>query len=118
MLPVESLLAKYPDSPFVVLSDFDGTISTEDSNDHLIDNYGMGPAKRKVLWREVVEERDTFRDAFDVSLRSVAEKVSFEECVRISRKGECAFERGRGRGEGEKEGRRGVSSPLSRCLFW
>lgn len=89
MLPVESLLAKYPDSPFVVLSDFDGTISTEDSNDFVIDNHGMGAEKRKVLWREVVEERDTFRDAFDVSLRSVAPNLTFDETVQVLRKSEC-----------------------------
>ncbi|KAL7411318.1 HAD-like domain-containing protein [Mrakia frigida] len=86
MLPVSHLLEKYPDSPFVVLSDFDGTISSEDSNDHLIDGYGMGVEKRKVLWKKVVEETETFRDAFKVSLESAAKNVTFPEAVDILRK--------------------------------
>ena len=36
MLPVSHLLEKYPDAPFMVLTDFDGTITREDSNDHLV----------------------------------------------------------------------------------
>lgn len=48
----------------------------------------MGFEKRKVLWKEVVEERDTFRDAFNVSLKSVAPKLTFPEAVAVLRKGE------------------------------
>lgn len=132
MLDVQTLLDKYADAPFVVLSDFDGyvplppsiplyllrarradleislplhpshpllkrpcdragcrTISTEDSNDHVIDLYGMGETQRRKVWEKVVTGEDgaNFRDAFKESLDSVAEKLSFPQTVDILRKG-------------------------------
>ncbi|CDZ97641.1 Pyridoxal phosphate phosphatase-related [Phaffia rhodozyma] len=87
MISVPELLERYKDSPFVVLSDFDGTISTEDSNDHVIDKFGMGEAKRRILWDKVVTGDDCFRDAFRVSLQSVRDNLTFQECVDILSKG-------------------------------
>ncbi|EJD45323.1 hypothetical protein AURDEDRAFT_114161 [Auricularia subglabra TFB-10046 SS5] len=69
------------DAPFVVLSDWDGTITTFDSNDHLTDNYGMGLEERRKLNVEVLHERMSFRDAFHAEMRSVP--LKFEECKQI-----------------------------------
>jgi len=51
----------------------------------------MGVEKRKVLWKKVVEETETFMDAFKLSLESVAPQVTFPEAVSILRKGESFF---------------------------
>lgn len=92
MLAVETLLAKYASAPFVVLSDFDGTISTEDSNDAVIDKFGMGPVARRKLWSKVVTGEDgaNFRDCFKESLESVRPNMTFDEVVAFLRKGQSS----------------------------
>ncbi|KZV79440.1 hypothetical protein EXIGLDRAFT_688717 [Exidia glandulosa HHB12029] len=68
-------------APFVVLSDWDGTITSFDSNDYLTDNFGMGLEARRKLNIEILHERLTFRDAFQSEMRSIP--MTFEECKRI-----------------------------------
>jgi 2-hydroxy-3-keto-5-methylthiopentenyl-1-phosphate phosphatase len=89
MLAVSTLLEKYATAPFVVLSDFDGTISTEDSNDAVIDAFGMGAVARRALWSKVVTGEDgaNFRDCFRTSLESVRPNLTFDEVVAFLRKG-------------------------------
>ncbi|KAI5119152.1 hypothetical protein M0805_005231 [Coniferiporia weirii] len=70
----------HQDKKFVVLSDWDGTITTYDSNDYMTDNLGFGKQKRREGNLEILAKRTTFRDAFRVMLNSVAEKHTFEEC--------------------------------------
>ncbi|GFZ50818.1 Pdp3-interacting factor 1 [Saitozyma sp. JCM 24511] len=55
------------DAKFVVLSDWDGTITDKDSNDYMTDNLGM-----------VLEGSITYRDSFASMLDSVHEP--FEKC--------------------------------------
>jgi len=87
--PPESTLPYPPihqDKKFVVLSDWDGTITTHDSNDYMTDNLGMGKEQRRALNFEVLDGRMTFRDSFKEMLDSVSVKHPFEECKEILKK--------------------------------
>ncbi|KAH7929954.1 hypothetical protein BV22DRAFT_1109561 [Leucogyrophana mollusca] len=57
---------------FVVLSDWDGTITNLDSNDYLTDNIGFGRDERRRLNELVLKEEIGFKDAFRLMLDSVA----------------------------------------------
>ncbi|KAF7364172.1 hypothetical protein MSAN_01076500 [Mycena sanguinolenta] len=77
----------YKDKRFVVLTDWDGTITTQDSNDYMTDTLGYGKDKRRAGNLSVLEGRRTFRDAFREMLESiVANGHSFEECKEVLRK--------------------------------
>ncbi|KIY69808.1 hypothetical protein CYLTODRAFT_420371 [Cylindrobasidium torrendii FP15055 ss-10] len=66
---------------FVVLSDWDGTITTKDSNDFMTDTLGMGVEGRRQLNHDILTEKDTFRDGFRKMMESVvANGHSYEEC--------------------------------------
>jgi len=83
-----SPLPPYPpvhkDKKFVVLSDWDGTITTYDSNDYMTDNLGFGKERRRAGNLEILSGRVTFRDAFREMLESVsANGHSFESCKEI-----------------------------------
>ncbi|KAJ7612292.1 HAD-like domain-containing protein [Roridomyces roridus] len=66
--------------PFVVLSDWDGTITTQDSNDYLTDNLGYGKDKRRAGNLDVLNGRP-FRDAFREMLQSIsANGRTFDDC--------------------------------------
>ncbi|PLB46364.1 phosphoserine phosphatase [Aspergillus steynii IBT 23096] len=69
------------DPNIIFFTDFDGTITLEDSNDHLVDNLGFGIEKRRALELDVLKGKLAFRDAFKVMLDSVP--LPFDECVRI-----------------------------------
>ncbi|KIM59781.1 hypothetical protein SCLCIDRAFT_1217392 [Scleroderma citrinum Foug A] len=74
----------HKDKKFVVLSDWDGTITTYDSNDYLTDFYGYGKEERRAGNKDVLDGRKTFRDAFREMLDSVvANGHTFEECKEI-----------------------------------
>ncbi|KAK8140942.1 hypothetical protein G3M48_001301 [Beauveria asiatica] len=66
---------------FIFFTDFDGTITTADSNDYMIDNLGCGKAKREADNGEVLAGRAHFRDVFYDMLDSV--KTPFDECLRL-----------------------------------
>ncbi|GAO49503.1 hypothetical protein SAICODRAFT_66451 [Saitoella complicata NRRL Y-17804] len=65
----------------IVFSDFDGTITWDDSNDFMTDNYGFGVEKRKEMNERVLRDEITFRDSFKMMLDSV--KLPFEEAKKI-----------------------------------
>ncbi|TDL25297.1 hypothetical protein BD410DRAFT_785208 [Rickenella mellea] len=73
----------HQDKKFVVLSDWDGTITTFDSNDYMTDNLGYGKVKRRQGNLDILSGKATFRDAFREMLDSVAERHTFEECKAI-----------------------------------
>ncbi|EJC99157.1 uncharacterized protein FOMMEDRAFT_128226 [Fomitiporia mediterranea MF3/22] len=75
----------HQDKKFVVLSDWDGTITTYDSNDYMTDNLGFGKEKRREGNLRILKKEVTFRDAFKEMLDSVAEGHSFEECKEVLR---------------------------------
>lgn len=64
---------------FIFASDWDGTITTQDSNDAATDNLGFGSDKRRALNVEILNRTKHFRDGFQEMIDSVAAKVSFEE---------------------------------------
>ncbi|KAH9887943.1 HAD-like domain-containing protein [Cubamyces lactineus] len=74
----------HKDKKFVVLSDWDGTITNRDSNDYMTDNLGFGPEKRRQGNLDILAGKTTFRDAFREMLESVvANGHSFEECKEV-----------------------------------
>ncbi|KAI0659964.1 HAD-like domain-containing protein [Cubamyces menziesii] len=74
----------HKDKKFVVLSDWDGTITSRDSNDYMTDNLGFGPEKRRQGNLDILAGKTTFRDAFREMLESVvANGHSFEECKEV-----------------------------------
>ncbi|KAL4867190.1 hypothetical protein BDV12DRAFT_198400 [Aspergillus spectabilis] len=69
------------DPKAIFFTDFDGTITLQDCNDYLVDNFGFGIEKRRMLELEVLKGNVTFRDAFQAMLDSV--QMPFEVCLRI-----------------------------------
>ncbi|AEO66309.1 uncharacterized protein THITE_2114324 [Thermothielavioides terrestris NRRL 8126] len=69
---------------FIFFTDFDGTITQQDSNDFMTDNLGFGPVLRKKGNEDVLYGRRDFRDAFRDMLDSVA--TPFNMCIDILRK--------------------------------
>ncbi|KAI0692896.1 HAD-like domain-containing protein [Cytidiella melzeri] len=74
----------HKDKKFVVLSDWDGTITNRDSNDYLTDHLGYGADKRRQGNLEILAGRETFRDEFRRMLKSVAANGhTFEQCKEV-----------------------------------
>ncbi|KAK9468610.1 HAD-like domain-containing protein [Lipomyces arxii] len=63
----------------IVFTDWDGTVTLQDSNDFMTDNIGFGATRRKELNKEVLENKMTFRDSFQEMLDSVTKP--FPECI-------------------------------------
>ncbi|KAF7592187.1 hypothetical protein BBP40_000528 [Aspergillus hancockii] len=63
----------------IFFTDFDGTITLQDSNDYLTDNLGYGQEKRRQGNKNVLHNRMSFRDSFREMLDSV--KTPFNECI-------------------------------------
>jgi len=63
----------------ILFTDFDGTVTLQDSNDFLTDNFGMGYERRRALNRKVIDGTATFRETFREMLESV--NKPFPECV-------------------------------------
>ncbi|KAG1729576.1 HAD-like domain-containing protein [Suillus lakei] len=66
----------YHGKKFIVLSDWDGTITTQDSNDFVTDTFGMGHSDRVALNQRIRNGEDNFRDAF----RKMIVTHTFEFC--------------------------------------
>lgn len=64
---------------FIVFTDWDGTVTLQDSNDYMTDNIGYGYERRRWLNGEILDGRWSFRDAFKDMLDSI--KTPFPECV-------------------------------------
>ena len=54
----------------IFFTDFDGTITLQDTNDFITDNYGMGYEQRRKLFHAVIDHSDTFRNTFQKMLDS------------------------------------------------
>jgi len=67
----------------IFFTDFDGTITLQDTNDFITDNYGMGYEERRQLFRAVIDETDTFRNTFQQMLDSW--KLPFPRVLEILR---------------------------------
>ncbi len=64
---------------FIFFSDFDNTITQQDSNDYLTDNLGYGQPLRKQDNIEVLNGRKTFRDSFQGMMDSVT--TPYDQCI-------------------------------------
>jgi len=74
----------HEDKKFVVLTDWDGTITTYDSNDYMTDFLGYGKEKRREGNQDILAGRAIFRDAFREMLESVSKNGhTFEECKKV-----------------------------------
>ncbi|KAL2815799.1 phosphoserine phosphatase [Aspergillus cavernicola] len=70
------------DNPKIIFfTDFDGTITLQDSNDYLVDNHGFGVDTRELLELEILKGNIPFRDSFQAMLDSV--RTPFNECVQV-----------------------------------
>lgn len=69
---------------FIFFTDFDGTVTTADSNDYMIDNLGFGTECRVKLNKDVLFGRMNFGDSFVEMLDSVG--TPFDQCIDILRK--------------------------------
>ncbi|GAA5951847.1 hypothetical protein JCM21900_004164 [Sporobolomyces salmonicolor] len=77
----------YATAPYIVFSDFDGTITTQDSNDTATDELGFGLKRRRELNIEILNGTKNFRDGFKEMLDSVcANGHSFDSVVEYLRK--------------------------------
>ncbi|KYK59129.1 uncharacterized protein DCS_00259 [Drechmeria coniospora] len=66
---------------FIFFTDFDGTITTADSNDYMTDNVGFGPEKRFQLSQDVLHRGRPFRDAFQDMMDSI--ELPLSECIAL-----------------------------------
>lgn len=64
---------------FIFFTDFDGTITLQDSNDFMTDNIGYGQEKRKQGNQSVLQGKETFRDSFRGMMDSVTRP--YPECI-------------------------------------
>lgn len=65
----------------VIFTDFDGTVTWDDSNDYLTDHFGFGKEKRLEAFDGVLDGSKTFRHAFWEMLESVHKPLP--ECIKI-----------------------------------
>ncbi|KAF2396688.1 hypothetical protein EJ06DRAFT_533950 [Trichodelitschia bisporula] len=77
--PPSDLPAMATNPKFIFFTDFDGTITLQDSNDYLTDTYGMGRSRRLELGAAVLDGSLTFRSAFAQMLGSVP--LPFSACT-------------------------------------
>ncbi|KAK6199921.1 HAD-like domain-containing protein [Scheffersomyces amazonensis] len=65
--------------PAIVFTDWDGTVTLQDSNDYLTDNIGFGLAKRSEINDQILIGTQSFRDGFREMLESIS--TPFPECI-------------------------------------
>ncbi|ORX96904.1 HAD-like domain-containing protein [Clohesyomyces aquaticus] len=77
--PAAELSAMKTNPKFIFFTDFDGTITLQDSNDFMTDNIGYGREKRRQGNLDTLEEKITFRDSFREMMDSVTKP--YNECI-------------------------------------
>lgn len=76
-----SLPALRTNPKYIFFTDFDGTITLQDSNDFMTDNLGFGVQKRQAGNVDVLFFRSSFRDSFQSMMRSI--NTPFDKCIQI-----------------------------------
>lgn len=66
---------------FIFFTDFDGTITVNDSNDYLTDNLGFGQVLRRQGNINILDGKQSFREALQQMLDSV--QIPFNECIKV-----------------------------------
>lgn len=64
---------------YIFFTDFDGTITLQDSNDFMTDNLGFGTEKRQAGNADVLFSRSSFRDSFQSMMDSIS--TPFDKCI-------------------------------------
>lgn len=78
-LLIMSFVKEYADKKAIIFTDFDGTVTLQDSNDYLTDNIGFGYPKRKQLNIDILNGQASFRKGFEEMLQSIHKP--FDECI-------------------------------------
>lgn len=65
--------------PAIVFTDWDGTVTLQDSNDYLTENLGFGRPRRLEINDEILNETKLFKDGFSEMLASIP--TPFPECI-------------------------------------
>jgi 2,3-diketo-5-methylthio-1-phosphopentane phosphatase len=76
-----SLPALRTNPKYIFFTDFDGTITLQDSNDFMTDNLGFGVKKRQAGNADVLFSRSSFRDSFQSMMDSI--NTPFDKCIQI-----------------------------------
>ncbi|ODV66881.1 hypothetical protein HYPBUDRAFT_166799 [Hyphopichia burtonii NRRL Y-1933] len=63
----------------IVFTDWDGTVTLQDSNDYLTENLGFGRPKRLEINDDILDGKISFREGFRKMLESIP--TPFPECV-------------------------------------
>lgn len=66
---------------FIFFTDFDGTITLQDTNDYMTDNIGYGTEKRKEGNRATLDGEVEFRDSFRDMMNSIS--TPFDQCTQL-----------------------------------
>lgn len=66
---------------FIFFTDFDGTITMQDSNDFMTDNLGFGTARRKQGNMDVLTGARTFRASFQEMMDSI--DTPYDRCIEL-----------------------------------
>lgn len=69
---------------YIFFTDFDGTVTTADSNDYMTDNIGYGKEKRVQGNKDVLNGLVHFRDAFQGMMDSI--DLPFDQCIELLKK--------------------------------
>lgn len=64
---------------FIFFTDFDGTITMQDSNDYMTDNIGFGAELRKKGNQDTLFGKRNFRDAFQEMMDSIT--TPYDQCI-------------------------------------
>lgn len=75
------LWAMQSNPKFIFFTDFDGTITLQDSNDYMTDNIGYGSEKRRQGNLDTIAGKITFRDSFKEMMDSVT--TPYSECIQF-----------------------------------
>lgn len=65
--------------PAIVFTDWDGTVTLQDSNDYLTENLGFGRPRRLEINDEILNGVKSFKDGFSEMLASIP--TPFPECI-------------------------------------
>lgn len=67
---------------FIFFTDFDGTITLQDTNDYMTDHVGFGVELRRKGNEDVLHGRRDFRDSFQEMMDSI-QTTSFDDCLAL-----------------------------------
>ncbi|CAK7211493.1 hypothetical protein SCUCBS95973_001134 [Sporothrix curviconia] len=67
---------------YIFFTDFDGTITLQDTNDYMTDHIGFGAELRKKGNADVLHGRRHFRDSFKEMMDSIR-TTSFDDCIAL-----------------------------------